>query len=216
LATEPSQIGELAGSLGRSIGLVFDWASPTRMGRLRGAGLIAALAAAFTWWADLQVLAGSAATGWGVAGTLALPVVAAGYWQVGEALRSAVPRAAGMVRVVGVYSVAVGTALHAQLVAAPPGAGVAWVELPLGIATAAGLAASSLLFSWAIIAKPSDYPRFMAVLSPASLALAVWLVGRLVPAWQESASFVAPQVAHLVFFALSVLLLEWRNPDRWE
>lgn len=209
---QASDLSELAAGFGRTLGLLIDWASPTRMGRLRGAGLCGALASAFVWLADVQVLRGGpGVAGWAVAGTLAVPVLAAGYWHVGEALRTAVPRAAGLVRVVGLYAAAVGAALHAVAVATPQGAAL----VPLALATAGLLGAASLVFAWGIVAKPTDYPRALALFTPASLAAAIWLAGRLVPGWQESAAFAALPAAHLVFFLVSVVVIERHNPDSW-
>jgi hypothetical protein len=215
VADDRSRVGEAALSLGRAVGLLVDWASPTRMGRLRGAGLCGALAAAITWWADLRFLASErTAIGWAVAGTLAVPVLAAGYWHVWEAMRSAVPRASAGMCIAGLYSVGVGTALHGLAVAVPP-LPVSALLWPLGLATAAGVIGSSLFFAWAVLAMPSDYPRAMAFVCPATLTVVVWWASQTVPGWEQSGALAAPLVAHLVFFLISVGLIEYHNPDRW-
>lgn len=212
-----ARVRESATNLGHFFDLLADWASATRMGRLRGAGLLGALAAVFTWWADLHVLSGRGSAGWALAGSLSLPAVAAGYWHVGEALRGAVPRAAALVRIAGYYSVGVGSALHALLAATTSGGtGASDLVLSLWLATSAGLAVASLVFCWAIATKASDYPPALAWLSPAPVAIAVCLLSWLVPPWRTSGFFVAPHVAHLVFFTASVIVIEWYNPDRWE
>jgi hypothetical protein len=213
MAADPRHYSE--SPLAKSLNLLLDWASPTRMGRLRGAGAVGALAAAFTWWADLHVLAGGPRAGaWGIAGTLALPLLAAGYWHVAEALREAVPRAAGIVRLGGIYAVALGTAVHALLVGSP-GSVHSPLAIALVVAIVVAITAISLAFFWAVLARQSDYPLWIVSLSPAPLGVAVWLALRSVPAWQASSEFSAIQVAHFLFFAISAIVIEYHNPDRW-
>lgn len=209
------------------LGLLIDWASLTRIGRLNVTGLLAALAAAGVWGADgMAAGAGSGARGWLVLGTLSLPLYGMGYWHVAAALGAASPRAAALIRLSGIFAAAVGTAAHALLapaIAAPVASTAALGEMvsahpllpSLLVAVAAAVLIASVAFSWSVLATNAPYPAAVAAASPAVLIAAAAILGVALTGWGSATLLVAPHVGHLLFFSVSVAVLEWRNPERW-
>jgi hypothetical protein len=213
---------------------------------LRTAGLVATLAALaatagdglLLWVAnaarpDLAGLPpppGGALLGGLYLGALAIPLYAAGYWQVGAALAPAGAGRARAVFLLGAYGAALGGAIHAVtglVLHVERAGGVAAAE-PLEVVARWGafllppwgLAAVLLTVAWALCARAvlggrTLYPRWTAAANPLLLlgvlaalsAGSTWLRAFLLPA--------APNVVHVLFFGLSTAVLRSRpRPHR--
>ena len=149
-------------------------------------------------------------------GVLALPLYGLGYWHVAAGLRRDDPRGARRVFALGAYGGALGAAVHGvtahviraeEMAGVPPGDPLTVVGqhgaflVPLWIVLTLMTIAGSTIYSRAVLAGRSAFPRWMAFLNPALMLVvtglvalpSLWLRAFLLPA--------APNLVHAVFFA---------------
>jgi hypothetical protein len=216
-----------ASDAGEFLGLLVDWASLTRIGRLNATALLGAFGGALAWLADLMASGARETAGaWPLVGTLAITLYGMGYWHLAVALRAAVPRAAALIRVSGLFAVATGTAAHALLAPAIvlhldtldvlEAATANPLLDPLLVASAVGVLLASLTFSWSVLVSNAPYSPWVAAVPPAVLIAAAAALGWMIVPWRASSLLVAPHIGHLGFFTLSFVVLQWRNPERWD
>jgi hypothetical protein len=204
---------------------------------LRSALAIACLAAVAASTGDLLLLWVAAATRPGLglptapagalvvghfAGVLAIPFYGLGWAALARPLAASQPRAAGIVHSTGFYAAALGATIHgitgAALAAERGMAGVTidplllvdrWgtLLLPLwGLATALVVVASWL---WARAAWRGEagVPRWAAWTNPAAGTLVLAAVATATPLTQALLLPAAPNLAHVVFFAVTAAYL---------
>jgi len=158
-------------------------------------------------------------------GVLAIPLYALGYWQVAVGLANGGERLARGVVLVGAYAAALGSAVHGITGVVLRAEGVAGASpsdpaaivvrygtllIPLWVLLAGAMLLATALYVRAIRSRQTDFPGWMALCNPVSLVVllvvlslpSVWLRAFLVPA--------APNVAHVVFFALTTAAT-WRT-----
>jgi hypothetical protein len=155
-------------------------------------------------------------------GVLAIPLTAIGYWQVCQALKlSGVKRARWMFWLIA-YGTALGAAAHggiaACIVLLQQGASLtrALGYLQDDVAAPFGtfLLCYLLLSAWyciVVLSRQTLYPRWMALLNPflLSLAIAFLAMSNSLPALSNALTPAWLSIPHLVFFTLSTLVL-WR------
>lgn len=203
----PARVAVVAAALASVGDLLLLWVATTA----RGAGSDVLLA-----W---MLLAGHHL------GVLAIPFYALGYWRVSTAITR--PELARLVLAAGALGSALGAAIHGitgiaiaaertQVRATPPVpaapfAGMAGADVitpyaeflvPLWIVVGVALIAGSLAFTIAVASGASHYRRWIAALSPAALIVLIGVVGGLLPG-KSLIVPAAPNLAHLVFFALA-------------
>ena len=162
-------------------------------------------------------------------GVLAIPVYALGYWQVSAAITRA--PLARTVRLLGAAASALGATIHGITgvvigvarssdvhahgagAVAPftgiPGADLlaSYAEflLPLWVMVTVLMIAVSVASAAAAASGASRHPRWAAVFNPAALVVYIALLGTPLPAGPFVVA-AAPNLAHLVFFALTAAL----------
>ncbi len=159
-------------------------------------------------------------------GVLAIPLYGLGYWHVATGLAPEHARAGRAVFLLGAYGGALGGIVHGVtglIIEVERRAGTGGADpfavlvrygscvLPLwGILAALSLAGSAL-FARAIWRGPTAYPRWMALANPATLVVALSLVGSLSPWLRAFLLPAAPNVAHVVFFGATSAVLRRRG-----
>ena len=151
------------------------------------------------------------------AGVLAIPFYGLGWVALARPMAVAEARAAGLVRATGLYASALGAAIHgttAAALAAEHGmAGVTidamamvgrWATLLLPLWGLAFLlvAVASFLWGRAALDGRAGVPRWTAWTNPVIGTLAVALVGGITPLGRALIVPAAPNLAHVVFFAV--------------
>jgi hypothetical protein len=148
-------------------------------------------------------------------GTLAIPLYAVGYAEVAAALRPAGGRQAGALLLLGTYGAALGGTIHAltglllarsEPAASDPLALLAahgGLLLPLWALVGATLCAGSVVYARTILRGAAPYPRWMALANPAALTVALAVVALPSPRLRAFLLPAAPNVAHVLFFALA-------------
>ena len=153
-------------------------------------------------------------------GVLAIPLSAIGYWQVCQALKlSGIKRTTWMFWLIA-YGAALGAAAHggiaAFIVLLQQGASLTraldylqfYVALPFGAFLLCYLSMSAW-YCFVVLARPTLYPRWMALLNPFLLSLVIELINmsQVLPALANVLSPAWLSLPHLVFFTLSTLVL---------
>ncbi len=162
------------------------------------------------------------------AGVIAILLEIAGFWQIAQGL---LPAGAGKSRaffLLSAFTFGVGAAFHAMFASiglalqAVRGAGgsaarmgeVAAAIRPaheaLGVVTVLGIAALSILFSVVVGLKKTMYPRWLAWFSPLAIALVLALASRFSIQLRLVLLPCSLNLANLVLFTLSTLLL-WKK-----
>jgi uncharacterized protein DUF6796 len=158
-------------------------------------------------------------------GVLGLPLYALGYWQIGRGLAAGHPRSARAVFVLGAYAAALGAAVHGMTalvivfgrssggLGGDPVAVVARFATFLGplwaLLGVLSLLASGL-YAVAVARGGTAFPRWMAVANPILLVLATSLSAAGSRRLQAFLVPAAPNLAHVVLFALATVTL---RPD---
>lgn len=154
-------------------------------------------------------------------GVLALPLEIIGFWQLAQGLAPGGKRASLIFLLVSAYSVVLGAVYHAALapiaavVQAQQAASEANTALtalidtlsgyarPFSSITGAGVLVISIIFAWRVGFGRSHYPRWMALVNPLTLTIAVIALGRALPALGDVLLPAAFSIANAVLFALS-------------
>jgi hypothetical protein len=155
-------------------------------------------------------------------GVLGLPLYALGYWQIGRGLAPGHPRSARAVFVLGAYAAALGAAVHGMTAlvilfgrseggpgADPVAIVVRYAEYlgPLWAILAALSLVASALYAVAVARGGTAFPRWMAAANPMLLVLAAALLAAGSRRLQAFLVPAAPNLAHVVLFALSTATL---------
>lgn len=157
-------------------------------------------------------------------GVLAAPLYLFGYLHIFLALRPAPMWLRGSVLVLGIYGFVIGDVwlgsridlallVHAGASADTSSALGRLLEQasaynePLIQVVRVVIAMASALFVGAVLSGRSLYPRWMAACSPAAWLALVFLSYLLLPAFGAYTLPTAMNIAHLIFFALSLLVL---------
>lgn len=152
-------------------------------------------------------------------GVLAIPCYGLGYWHVSRGLAPASAGAAAWVFRLGAYTGAVGAAVHgitAVVIAATAGtSGDAWAVLapyaalllPLWLVLGALAVAISLLQVRLCRTGRTAFPRWFAWTNPVALVALVGLASLPSPALAAYLVPAAPNLAQVIYFALSTVLL---------
>jgi len=153
-------------------------------------------------------------------GVLAIPLSAIGYWQVCRALQlSGIKRTFWMFWFIA-YGAALGAAAHggiaACIVLLQQGASLTraldylqlYVALPFSVFLLCYLGMSAW-YCFVVLARPTLYPRWMALLNPFLLSLVIELlnVSQVFPVLGNVLSPAWLSIPHLLFFTLSTLVL---------
>jgi hypothetical protein len=151
------------------------------------------------------------------AGVLAIPFYGLGWVALARPMGGAQPRAAGLVRATGLYGSALGAAIHgttAAVLAAERGmAGVTidamamvgrWAALlvPLWALAFVLVGAASLLWGRAALEDQAGVPRWTAWTNPVIGTLVIAMLGGVTPLGRALLVPAAPNLAHIVFFAV--------------
>jgi hypothetical protein len=160
-------------------------------------------------------------------GVLAIPLYSLGYWHVSRGLAAAGHGISRSVFALGVYTSAVGSAIHgltafglyasplteaqssSPLDALTPPELVPYL-LPLWALVALAMLAGSALYAFAVFARHTDYPRWGALLNPAFLVVAGNAIALLSPLLADFLVVWMPNLAHILFFAFSTASL-WQT-----
>ena len=158
-------------------------------------------------------------------GVLAIPLYSVGYWHVSRGLAAAGQRISRSVFALGVYTSAVGSAIHgltafglhaSPLAEAQPSPHPLEVLtppelvpylLPLWALVGLAMLAGSALYAFAAFARPTAYPKWGALLNPALLAVAGSGLALLSPLLTDFLVVWMPNLAHILFFAFSTAAL---------
>ena len=158
-------------------------------------------------------------------GVLAIPLYSLGYWHVSRGLAAAGRRISRSVFALGVYTAAVGSAIHGLTafgLHASPLAGAQPSPHPLEVLTPpelvpyllplwalVGLAmvAGSALYAFAALTRPTAYPKWGALLNPALLVVAGNILALVSPLLTDFLVVWMPNLAHILFFAFSTAVL---------
>lgn len=154
-------------------------------------------------------------------GVLAIPLYAAGYWQISRAVAPAGAARARWMFYVGAYAAAIGAAVHgltALGIAVSPVSGdpvavlapVADYLVALWMLLGALALVGSALFATAVRTGHTPFTPWCAWLNPAVLVLAVAAAAVMCPALRPVVLPAAPNLAHVVFFGLAAVVL-WRD-----
>jgi hypothetical protein len=158
-------------------------------------------------------------------GVLTIPLYALGYR---AASRSLPPWNARVVAALGAFGGVVGAAIHGitavTLALEPPRAAdagtfaglapVAAYLLPLWTIAAAAVLAASLAFALPVLRGDGAYPRWLAALNPVVLVLAIGAAASVSPWSRAIIAPAAPNLAHVVFFALVARFAPTRFPAK--
>ena len=157
-------------------------------------------------------------------GVLAIPFFSLGYWQVSRGLSAAGKRISRSVLAIGVYTSAVGSAIHGLTafgLHALPLAGAHSPD-PLETLTPPGLVpfimplwgfvglailTGSALYAFAVFTRHTAYPRWGALLNPALLLVAGNALALLSPLLTDFLVVWMPNLAHILFFTFSTAAL---------
>ena len=158
-------------------------------------------------------------------GVLAIPLYSIGYWHVSRGLAAAGQGIARSVFAIGVYTSAVGSAIHgltafglhtSPLAEAQPSPHPLEVLtppelvpylLPLWAFVGLAMLAGSALYSFALFTRPTAYPKWGALLNPALLVVAGSSLALLSPLLTDFLVVWMPNLAHILFFAFSTAVL---------
>jgi hypothetical protein len=156
------------------------------------------------------------------AGVLAIPFYGLGWAALARPLAASHPRAAGVVRSAGFYAAALGAAIHGitgTALAAERGmTGVAidplalvtrWgtLLLPLWGLVTVLVAVASWLWARAAWRDEAGIPRWTAWTNPAAGTVGLVVLGAATPLTQALLLPAAPNLAHVVFFAVAAACL---------
>jgi hypothetical protein len=210
--------------------------SPT----LRVAGITAVVAAVIASAGDFCLiyvangpkygfgLAGDEANRWLLlghyCGVLAIPLYSLGYWHVSRGLAPAGKRISRSVFALGVYTSAVGSAIHGLTAFGLHASPLAEAQSPnpmetltppelvpfvLPLWTLVGLAmlAGSALYAFSVFRRNTDYPKWGALLNPVFLVVAGNALALLSPLLTDFLVVWMPNLAHILFFAFSTAAL---------
>ena len=211
--------------------------SPT----LRVAGIIAVVAALIASAGDFFLiyvanapkygfgLTGEQANRWLLVGhycgVLAIPLYSLGYWHVSRGLAAAGKRISRSVFALGVYTSAVGSAIHgltafglhaSSLAEAQPSPHPLEVLtppelvpylLPLWAFVGLAMLAGSALYAFAVFTRHTAYPKWGALLNPALLVAVGSGLALLSPLLTDFLVVWMPNLAHILFFAFSTAAL---------
>ncbi len=160
-------------------------------------------------------------------GVLAIPLFGVGYWHAAAGLAPGSPRAARLVFFLGAYGGAVGGVVHGLtglIIHVERHAGTPVADpftvltpyrpylLPLWGLLAVFLIAGSALYTAVIVRRPTVYPRWMALLNPVLIIVALSALGSISHGLRPFLIPAAPNVAHLIFF-VAVTLFGARETD---
>lgn len=157
-------------------------------------------------------------------GVLAIPLYSLGYWHVSRGLAAAGKRISHSVFALGVYTSAVGSAIHGLTAfglhaspfseaqspnpletLTPPG--LVPYLLPLWALVGLAMLAGSALYAFAVFTRPTDYPKWGALLNPALLLFVGSGLALLSPLLTDFLLVWMPNLAHILFFAFSTAVL---------
>ena len=157
-------------------------------------------------------------------GVLAIPLFSLGYWHVSRGLSASGKRISLSVLAIGVYTSAVGSAIHGLtafgLHASPltgaqsptpletltPPSLVPFI-LPLWGFVGLAILTGSALYAFAVFTRHTAYPRWGALLNPALLVVAGNALALLSPLLTDFLVVWMPNLAHILFFAFSTAAL---------
>jgi hypothetical protein len=158
-------------------------------------------------------------------GVLAIPLYSLGYWHVSRGLAAAGHRISRSVFALGVYTSAVGSAIHgltafglhassladAQPSPHPLGAltppELVPYLLPLWALVGLAMLAGSALYAFAVFTRPTAYPKWGTLLNPALLVVAGSALALLSPLLTDFLVVWMPNLGHILFFAFSTAAL---------
>jgi len=161
-------------------------------------------------------------------GVVAVLLEIAGFWQIAQGLLPAGVRTSRAFFLLSAFTFGLGAAFHAMFASiglalqAVRGAGgpaaltgeVAAAVRPaheaLGVVTVLGIAALSILFAAVVGLKKTMYPRWLAWFSPLAVALVLTLAGRFSIQLRLVLLPCSLNLANLVLFTLSTILL-WKR-----
>jgi hypothetical protein len=154
-------------------------------------------------------------------GVLAIPLFGVGYWHAAAGLAPGSPRAARLVFLLGAYGGAVGGVVHGLtglIIHIERHAGTPVVDpftaltpyrpylLPLWGLLTVFLVVGSVLYALAITRRRTVYPRWMALLNPVLIVVALSAVGSTSPVLRAFLVPAGPNVAHVIFFVATTML----------
>jgi hypothetical protein len=157
-------------------------------------------------------------------GVLAIPLYSLGYWHVSRGLAAGGNRISHSVFALGVYTAAVGSAIHGLTafgLHASPSAeaqspnpletltppGLVPYLLPLWALVGLAMLAGSALYAFAVFTRDTDYPKWGALLNPVFLVVGGNAVALLSPLLTDYLVVWMPNLAHILFFAFSTAAL---------
>ena len=157
-------------------------------------------------------------------GVLTIPLYSVGYWQISRGLAAAGKGISRSLFAIGVYTAAVGAAIHGVtafgLHTAPlaetqsvnplqiltPPALVPYV-MPLWGLVGVAILAGSALFAFAVFTRDTAYPRWGGLLNPVLLMVVGNGLALLSPLLTDFLVVWMPNLAHVLFFAFSTAAL---------
>ena len=158
-------------------------------------------------------------------GVLAIPLYSLGYWHVSRGLAAAGQRISRSVFALGVYTAAVGSAIHGLtafgLHASPLAEGqpsphplevltppeLVPYLLPLWALIGLAMLTGSVLYAFAVFRRPTAYPKWGALLNPMLLVVAGDMLALVSPLLTDFLVVWMPNLAHILFFAFSTAVL---------
>lgn len=160
-------------------------------------------------------------------GIFAILLQIAGFWAVARGLAPAGRAAAGSYFFLAASTMALGAAFHAtfapiglalhamagdsQRIAAIADA-VRPAQTALGAIVVLGIIAAALFFSVLVLRRRTAFPRWMAAVTPLTLAVVLWLAARLAPSLRLVAVPCGLNGAAMIFFLLATIVL-WNRTD---